>query len=247
MAMQPPIALLFGHRYADAKPVPWHSHDGAELVLVTEGLSSCQVGDTMLHGEAGTLWVMPPGVPQYQINDSFTRTIYVGFTHPTFDASTRSISVGVEGFVRRWLEDLIDLYETGLAEPTSFLLGALLAEIRRAETGAHATASVPQSVSDAIVWLEQHATVREVTIDEVAEHVGLSASHLTTLFRRSIGCPPLKYLQRLRLRQAERLLRDPHLSVKQVAAACGYADSNYFVRVFHHHYGRSPGEWRRQG
>jgi AraC-like DNA-binding protein len=245
MVTLPQIALLFGHRYADSKPVPWHSHDGAELVLVTEGKSRCMVGGTTLEGDAGTLWIFPPSVPQFQANETFTRTVYIGFTHPTFDSSTRAITVGLEGFVRRWMEDLIDLYEAGRTEPGNLLVAALLVEIQHMEAGTRATGSLPEPVSEAIVWLEQHAACTEVTIDQLASHVSLSSSHLTTLFRRSIGCPPLKYLQQLRLRQAERLLRDPHLSVKQIALACGYADCNYFVRLFHQHYGRSPGEWRR--
>lgn len=236
--------LLFGHRYADRKNVPVHSHDGGEFVLITEGRTSCRVGDVILEGRPGTLWIMPPSAPQYQVNHSFTRTVYVGFTDPVFDTSTRAIDVGLDGFVRRWIEDLIDLYESGRIETGSLMIAALLAEVRDIESGAHARAEMPEAVSQAIAWLEQHMTDQDVTVDLLADHVCLSSSHLTALFRKSMGCSPMKYLQHLRLRQAERLLKDPHLSVKQVAKACGYADCNYFVRLFRKRYGSPPGKWR---
>lgn len=236
--------MIFGSRFADRKDVNWHSHDAAELVLVTEGECSCRVGEVTLPGKAGILWVLPPDVPQYVVNRTFSRTIYVGFTDPAFDSSARAIEVGLEGFVRRWLEDLIDLHKAGRGEAGHRLMGALLAEISHIESGARTTAGVPEDVRDAIAWLEQRVNM-EVTAEQLADHVHLSSSRLATLFRQSVGCPPLQYQQRLRLRQAERLLRDPHLSVKQVAAACGYVDCNYFVRLFRKRYGRPPGEWRR--
>jgi AraC-like DNA-binding protein len=47
--------------------------------------------------------------------------------------------------------------------------------------------------------------------------------------------------------KAVRLLSSSAMSVKEIAAACGYSDSNYFCRIFKKNTGTSPGQFRRSG
>ena len=102
------------------------------------------------------------------------------------------------------------------------------------------------AVIEATRFLERNL-VDAVTVGDLARLVDLSPSHLTALFRAHLGCPPLKYQQRLRLALARKLLRDSYLRVGEVAAACGYADPNYFIRVFRAAAGVTPSRWRRDG
>jgi len=66
----------------------------------------------------------------------------------------------------------------------------------------------------------------------IARTVKLSPEHFHRLFRRQFHTTPFAYLLRRRLAQARHLLAEGTLSVKEVAATCGYDDPYYFSRVF---------------
>jgi AraC-like DNA-binding protein len=80
---------------------------------------------------------------------------------------------------------------------------------------------------------------------EAAAQVHRSASYISTLFARETGVSFHSYLQELRLTKAKDLLRDPRLTVAEVAQASGYASAGWFRHSFKRHLGLSPSEWRR--
>jgi AraC-like DNA-binding protein len=82
-------------------------------------------------------------------------------------------------------------------------------------------------------------------LGEAAASVHRSSSYLSTLFARETGVSLHSYLQELRLTKARELLRDPRLSVAEVAHASGYASAGWFRHSFKHHVGLSPSDWRR--
>jgi transcriptional regulator GlxA family with amidase domain len=85
-----------------------------------------------------------------------------------------------------------------------------------------------------------------VAIDHLAEIAGLSASHLQALFRRRFGCGAHRYQAQLRVERACALLMNPYLAIEAVAERCGFADANYFARVFRAATGASPRAWRKR-
>lgn len=80
---------------------------------------------------------------------------------------------------------------------------------------------------------------RELTLDEVADHADLSASYLSALFKRYLGCSPMQYQIRVRLRNARRCLAEG-LSVSRTAAEVGFNSLHYFSRMFKKHFGQTP-------
>ena len=240
--------LVFGRRFAASRDCDWHTHEVPELVLVTQGRCTCSAAKAVLAGGPGVLWIMPAHTPQYQRNFTFTRTIYIGVKLGgyRFSQQPRAVAVGLEGYIRRWMDDLIDLQQTA-RDPqrvTSPLLAALLGELGRIESRQDQVGYYHPALNQAISYLEEHLT-QPLRIADLAGYVHLSPSHLTSLFRQNIKVSPLQYQQQLRLRLAERLLSDPHATVKQVAFACGYTDCGYFVRLFRQRYALPPDQWRK--
>jgi len=80
---------------------------------------------------------------------------------------------------------------------------------------------------------------RPLSVREIAEHAGLSVSHLSALFNEHLGMPPNEYLLQARLREA-RVLLARGLSVKQTAHATGFSSQHYFSRLFRKRMGVSP-------
>ncbi|MDG6692567.1 helix-turn-helix domain-containing protein [Staphylococcus aureus] len=69
---------------------------------------------------------------------------------------------------------------------------------------------------------------------------------LRQLFRQQTGMTISQYLRQLRLCQAQYLLRHSSLLISEIAARCGFEDSNYFSVVFTRETGVTPRVWRQQ-
>ena len=52
------------------------------------------------------------------------------------------------------------------------------------------------------------------------------------------------YLNEYRVNRARQLMLDPRLNMKDIGAAVGYSDANYFTRVFKRLTGQTPSEYR---
>lgn len=89
----------------------------------------------------------------------------------------------------------------------------------------------PDPVALAAALLQQDLSDR-VSVTALAARVGLSASHLSALFRREHGCGPLEYHLRLRMAAARELLDTTDAPVSSVARQVGFADPFYFARQF---------------
>ena len=86
----------------------------------------------------------------------------------------------------------------------------------------------------------------EIPLSRLALECGLSVRHFTRAFRQSVGIPPHRYLLKRRIDRAQQLLRNPTLSLLEIALACGFSDQSHFTRVFRASMHVSPGAWRRQ-
>ena len=86
---------------------------------------------------------------------------------------------------------------------------------------------------------------RRVRLDELAKVVGWSPQYLSTVFRQQVGISPMDFFARLKIQRACRLLKASRQSIAEIAAGLGYKDSFYFSRLFRHHIGMSPTEYRK--
>ena len=85
----------------------------------------------------------------------------------------------------------------------------------------------------------------DLTVEGIAQHIGLQRSYLTKLFSRQMGCNIQQYLIGYRIRVAIALLSDTSLSIGDIARSVGYDDSFLFSKNFHRFTGRSPRDYRR--
>jgi AraC family transcriptional regulator len=95
----------------------------------------------------------------------------------------------------------------------------------------------------AIDYLEAHLS-DDVGLAELAESVGLSAARVTTLFREGTGEPPHRWLMSRRVARACELLRDPSLSVADIALRCGFASPQHLATVMRRRLATTPTAYR---
>ena len=82
-------------------------------------------------------------------------------------------------------------------------------------------------------------------VAEMAQVAGLSSPQLERLCRRTLGIPPQKLLQRLRLEHAVHLISTTSMSMGDVSTECGFYDQASFTRQFRSVLGLTPGAYRR--
>ncbi len=85
---------------------------------------------------------------------------------------------------------------------------------------------------------------RSLSVGDLAEVAGYSRAHFSRMFAAEAGLAPAEFVSQERMRLASRLLPNAALSVKEVSAACGFADPNYFAKAFRQSFGVSPTEFR---
>src|SRR6202163_3109986 len=90
-----------------------------------------------------------------------------------------------------------------------------------------------------------HAKMEDdLSLDEMAESVGLSTAHFARMFRKSTGETPHQFVLRQRLARAKAMLRAPDARVLDVAVACGFKTQQHFAQVFRDVWGISPTGYR---
>jgi AraC family transcriptional regulator len=64
------------------------------------------------------------------------------------------------------------------------------------------------------------------------------------MFKTSKGEPPHRYLQRLRVEKAKRLISGTETELSDIALACGFATQSHFSACFRKSTGFTPSAWR---
>jgi transcriptional regulator GlxA family with amidase domain len=104
-------------------------------------------------------------------------------------------------------------------------------------------ASQPRLV-DAVTLMESNIE-EPLTLDEVANYVGISRRQLERLFNRYLHCAPSRYYLELRLSRARLLLLQTSIAVIDVAISCGFSTAPHFSKCYSDLYGKPPSAERR--
>ncbi|WP_438447193.1 AraC family transcriptional regulator [Gorillibacterium sp. sgz5001074] len=84
-----------------------------------------------------------------------------------------------------------------------------------------------------------------LSLDCIAEELGLSADHIGRLFKKQTLRTILSYITEVRMGKAQELLRKTDLPVGEIAERSGFSNSPYFYKAFKKYHGVSPAEFRK--
>jgi len=79
----------------------------------------------------------------------------------------------------------------------------------------------------------------------IAQEIGVSEAHFARAFRTATGEPPHRYILRKRAELARMLLSAAERSLADIALDAGFANQAHLTSVFCHHFGVTPGTYRR--
>ncbi|MCO5236615.1 MAG: AraC family transcriptional regulator [Chitinophagaceae bacterium] len=94
-----------------------------------------------------------------------------------------------------------------------------------------------------ILIMKQHLH-ENITLDQLAKEVCVSASYLSALFRQKTHYSPIQLFNSLKIQRASQMLKSTKTPVKQIAEEMGYTDQYSFSRSFKQVMGTSPKNFR---
>jgi len=98
-------------------------------------------------------------------------------------------------------------------------------------------------VADAVQFIREGAC-RQITVQDVLNHVSLSRSVLDLRFKAALGRTPKAEILRVQLETARHLLADSNLTLHEIAIRSGYTSAKYLGDAFTRMVGVRPGEYR---
>ena len=98
-------------------------------------------------------------------------------------------------------------------------------------------------VRQTIAYIKDHYGDPDISVSEIAGHLGISESHLSHVFKKETGGTLLSWMTKYRMREAIRLLKEGRMKIYEVAEAAGYRDIAYFSATFKRITGHSPSEY----
>ena len=84
----------------------------------------------------------------------------------------------------------------------------------------------------------------DISMQSAAQAMGYSEAYFCKLFKQCFRANFSAYLNEYRIEKAKAMMADPLVNIKDIGAACGYSDSNYFARVFKRITGQTPSDYR---
>lgn len=87
-------------------------------------------------------------------------------------------------------------------------------------------------LAEALSYIDEHYMDFDISVQKVAESIGISGGHLSHLFRKETNFTMMNYVVNCRIRAARNLLKDYHYKIYEVAEQVGYRDITYFSALF---------------
>ncbi|MDX3855557.1 GlxA family transcriptional regulator [Streptomyces sp. AK02-01A] len=94
-------------------------------------------------------------------------------------------------------------------------------------------------------WISEHPG-GDLSVESLAGRARLSPRHFARAFRSETGVTPGRYVERVRLEHARRLLDDSADGIEEISRACGYGTPEAMRRAFVKVLGTAPAEYRRR-
>lgn len=230
-----------------------HWHDFHEIEFIISGKGTYIIDGVCHEMKKGMLFFMTP-VNFHEIKNSDAEIINVMFSNDACSRNTlfdltgsninNVISLRDEDFdvVLTLLNELIFSASNNHPQYSSSLLDCLL---YKAKISQKYKSSVNLThVRTAMLYIQNNFR-SNISLDDVASFVGLSAPYISSLFPKETGMTFKNYLSSLRFDYAKKLLTYSDLSITQVCSESGFEDYANFLRHFKKHFGMTPNDFKK--
>ena len=231
-----------------------------QLLYITEGegiFNSAHAKDIPL--KAGDLFLLFPGEwhTYHPTGKNGWKSYWIGFKGKNVDDRVKAgfLSVDKPIYHVGFSADIIRLYEEAykraqeeapysqqiLAGIVNHLVGLMYALERSMELSKDHTRVDMINLARLRI---RESLEADLTIQQIAEDLGVSYSNFRKLFKEFTGISPALYQQDLRLQRAKELLATTSLSIKEIAYRLRFESPDYFSSKFKIKTGKKPSEFR---
>jgi AraC-like DNA-binding protein len=261
--LQVPLSLRPFESYGEM-----HFHQGFEMPIQCSGGGRWELVDAEVTVPNGTILFFPRGVAHKEYVDESVGhncnvNLFIGADavtyHPLIRPPSKDIDAGPgkpTGILRfESLALLFDMCGELVAEversgrtDTPLVRGLLLSILSMILENLDAPAGRAPPHSRLVGRCRQEALrylcSTSLNVAWLAERLGCSADYLSHVFRAETGRRLASLINEERVKLSKYLLQSSAMSVGEVALSCGYADPNYFARVFKRFTDKTPREFR---
>lgn len=234
-----------------------HLHKHVELVYIMKGEMRLVSNGTAYHLTAGDIFLaFPNTIHEYDAADDclcglwiFDSNLIEDFS-ATFRKKTTTIPVLYRDQVHADVHMAVEQFssreelrmESALSKAfLSVILAHVLPALSLVELNLRENLDWMHQV---LQYLNQHFT-EQLSLQRVADEIGISKYHLSRTFRERIGCSIPNYINTLRVDQAIQQLKSTEKSITEIAYECGFESMTTFFRAFRQLGKESPKQYRK--
>ena len=216
------------------KTVKKHFVDELEIFASSNGRKASQICDEV-KPDIALLDIEMPGMNGIElakyIKEKYADCIIIFITaYDRFDYAIEAMHIkAFDYLLKPWKEErLCELINTAIENVRSM----------------QKTDSIVHSQKDIIKDYIDRNYKKDISAKDVAGILGYSDVYFSKVFKQLFDDNFINYLTKIRIDRAKVLLKDISFNIKEVGKSVGYADSNYFTKVFKRSVGISPSEYR---
>lgn len=216
------------------KTVKKHFVDELEIFASSNGREASQICDEV-KPDIALLDIEMPGMNGIElakyIKEKYADCIIIFITaYDRFDYAIEAMHIkAFDYLLKPWKEErLCELISTAIENVRSM----------------QKTDSIVHSQKDVIKDYIDRNYKKDISAKDVAGILGYSDVYFSKVFKQLFDDNFINYLTKIRIDRAKVLLKDVSFNIKEVGKSVGYADSNYFTKVFKRSVGMSPSEYR---
>ena len=218
------------------KTVKKHFVDELEIFASSNGRKASQICDEV-KPDIALLDIEMPGMNGIElakyIKEKYADCIIIFITaYDRFDYAIEAIHIkAFDYLLKPWKEErLFELINTAIENVRSM----------------QKTDSIVHSQKDVIKDYIDRNYKKDISAKDVAGILGYSDVYFSKVFKQLFDDNFINYLTKIRIDRAKVLLKDVSFNIKEIGKSVGYANSNYFTKVFKRSIGMSPSEYRNR-
>ncbi len=99
------------------------------------------------------------------------------------------------------------------------------------------------TLAPTIQWMRENYR-QNLTNEDLAEHAAMSLRNFSRVFKQETGIPPARFIEKIRLESAVKLLEETRHALETIAGECGFQSGEHFRLAFVRCFKITPGEYR---
>ena len=233
----------------------WEQSDVIIPPKKTFDLSFRELGDARFEKDDGTVEAKTGDICYFPKGSSYHFTAGKERLYAINFHAEGKLSERIEKFTpknyARFQNEFMEIYHIWTRREDGYYLRALsilykiLSNIEK-ERAEDSELPIYKKLKPALEMLNSSFVSADLSIADLASHIGVSDTYFRRIFEKCIGQKPLDYLNKLRIDYAKELLQSGFYNIESVAAMCGFRDPKYFSTVFKRVRGISPSEYKKK-